>query len=234
MKKADYHIFFDLDHTLWDFERCSKETLLELFEEYRIDALGGLQAKDFLSAFGIVNRELWVRYDRNEIDKEQIRQQRFHFIFSRLGVTTPDFAPALGEAYLSRCPQKPHLLPHGREILEQLHGKYPLHIITNGFEDVQYTKMLSSGIRHYFQTISTSESAGCKKPDPRMFQVAMQLAGAQPEQSIMIGDNLRNDILAAQQAGMRTIYYNPEGESHQANPWSEVSCLSAIPSLLEA
>jgi putative hydrolase of the HAD superfamily len=216
------HLFFDLDHTLWDFDRNSEETLLELYREFDLGYLANVGEEDYLLTFKEVNRWLWDQYNHSKIDKEFIRSRRFELIFGRLGVPKEEVPPALGDLYLQRCPQKPHLLPHSKEILDYLAGQYTLHILTNGFNDVQHTKLRCSGIREYFQTVVTSECTGHKKPSPEIFGYALQQARGEAAESLMIGDSLDADIEGAHRAGIDSVFYNPDRLFHQKTPRYEI------------
>ncbi|MFT5616857.1 MAG: putative hydrolase of the HAD superfamily [Arenicella sp.] len=205
------HIFFDLDHTLWDFDRNSTETLEEMYLEYDIGFHGNISSELFLEAFYETNAELWGLYNQSKVDKNQIRVERFNRMFGRLGIDPTPFPKDLGDVYLKRCPTKPHLMPYAIEILEYLKNNYQLHILTNGFADTQQIKMERSGLLPYFDVIVTSESTGHKKPDSRIFDFALAEAKTTKENSVMIGDNLNADILGAKQIGLRSVFYNYSG-----------------------
>lgn len=226
--KCYKHIFFDLDHTLWDFDRCSAETLLELYDKYRLDRVADLHPDEFLEAFSEVNYHLWGLYNHNQIDKQYIRDNRFILIFRALGISEDLVPTGIGQEYLYRCPQKPYLMEHTHEALEHLLSKsYRLHILTNGFSDVQQIKMKSSGITHYFDCVITSECTGHKKPSKEIFEYALQRAGAHTNNSVMVGDSLDADIRGALNAGIAPVFYNPGKKTHQETV-TEISCLSEL------
>lgn len=205
------HLFFDLDHTLWDFDRNSAECIAELFDTFRLADVGVVSAAEFSRHFIAINRQLWADYDKNLIEHTYIRQHRFPMVFRALGVDESAIKVDLNSEYLRLLPRKPHLLESAREILDYLNGRYTMHIITNGFADIQAVKMNSSKIAHYFTHIVTSENANAKKPDPLVFQYAMEISGTNASESLMIGDNYEADILGAKSVGLDTIYYNPGG-----------------------
>jgi putative hydrolase of the HAD superfamily len=229
---AYQHIFFDLDHTLWDFEKCSCETLEGLFEFYQLHTLADVCAKDFVDTFRVINRKLWTLYGAGKISQQELRTTRFHTIFKELGITSEKIAPQLADDYIRLCPQKPHLLPYAREVLDYLKEKYVLHIITNGFADVQMIKMASANITSYFQEVITSEKAGCQKPNRQIFDFAMQQTKARRQECLMIGDSLEADIAGARNASLDHIFYNYENIPHQENPMHEIKCLSELMQLL--
>jgi putative hydrolase of the HAD superfamily len=225
-------IFFDLDHTLWDFEKCSAETLQELYYKYDLGEEGNIGPEEFVHIFHQVNAELWDKYNHHLIDKAYIRENRFKDVFRRLGMPAYARHQEVGDEYLANCPRKPYLIPHTLELLDYLAGKYPLHIITNGFHDVQHIKMSSSGILGYFKTVVTSECSGHRKPDPRMFDYALKQAGCLPAQAMMIGDNAETDVQGASDFGIDAVFYNPDALFHKAKPKYEIKSLKALMSIL--
>lgn len=212
MKTDIKHIFFDLDRTLWDFERNSAETLKELFDELNLHEAGLLNTDDFISTYICKNDYCWEQYRLNKISKAELRTLRFRMAFEELGAANHSLADQMGEAYIERSPYKTALFPNAIETLTYLSERYSLHIITNGFEEVQHIKMESSGLKSYFKHITTSEMAGYKKPDERIFQYAMSMAGAYNYNSLMIGDDLHVDVLGAEEVGMKGILFQPNNQ----------------------
>ncbi|MFD2571546.1 YjjG family noncanonical pyrimidine nucleotidase [Spirosoma soli] len=205
------HLFFDLDHTLWDFDRNSAESLDELFDTFQLADLGIASAEEFSRHFIAINRKLWADYDKNIITHGYIRQHRFPMVFQALGIDESAVHADLNAEYLRLLPQKPHLLESARELLDYLKDRYTMHIITNGFAEIQAIKMDSAEIAHYFTYVVTSENANAKKPDPLVFQYALSISGASVAESLMIGDNYEADILGAKSVGMDTVFYNQVG-----------------------
>ena len=226
------HLFFDLDHTLWDFERCSCETLSELFYTYQLNSLADVTVQKFTDTFRHINRKLWTLYGAGKISQEHLRTTRFATILNELAIPENQVLSRLADDYLRLCPQKPHLLPYAREVLDYLKEKYVLHIITNGFADVQHVKMRSANITAYFSTIVTSEIAGCQKPDRRIFDYALQQVRSHPSNCLMIGDSLDADIEGARNAEIDHVFFNYENISHQVKPTHEIKCLSELMQLL--
>ncbi|UHG91651.1 YjjG family noncanonical pyrimidine nucleotidase [Spirosoma oryzicola] len=206
------HLFFDLDHTLWDFDRNSAESITELFETFRLVDLGIPSAEEFSRHFVTINRQLWADYDKNLIEHSYIRQHRFPLVFQALGVDESAVHADLNTEYLRILPRKPHLLESAREVLDYLKEKgYVMHIITNGFAEIQAIKMDSAEIAHYFTHVVTSENANAKKPNPLVFQYAMEISGTNAQESLMIGDNYEADIMGAKGVNLDTVFYNPQG-----------------------
>ena len=225
------HIFFDLDHTLWDFEKNSKETLFELYDKFDLQAVGGFSKERFYNKYKEVNAAMWNQYNVGEIDQKVIRTERFNRVFRRLGMDPSVIEEDIDTMYVYECPKKPHIMPYTIEVLEYLRGKYELHIVTNGFDDVQSIKMEESGLGKYFNHVFTSQTTGHKKPHPGIFDYAFKKTNAAKDVSIMIGDNLSTDIEGARVAGIDQIFYNPEIIKHRATPTYEISCLSELKSL---
>lgn len=204
------HIFFDLDHTLWDFERNSALTFKKILPE------AGVQVNytDFLKAYTPINLKYWKLYREEKVSKSELRYSRLKETFNALNHHVhDDVIDHLAIEYINQLPSFNYLFEGAIEILDYLKEKYPLHMITNGFEEVQTLKMEQSGILHYFSEIITSESVGVKKPNPRVFFHALEKANATPQNSIMIGDNIEADILGALNVGMDAIHYNSDKTS---------------------
>ena len=225
------HIFFDLDHTLWDYEKNSNEALAELYLKYQLNSLGVNNCDEFNLCFEEVNSSLWSDYNKNKISRDGIREQRFLRILNSFEINDLELSNKLSTEYLMLCPTKPHLMPYTLEVLDYLKENYHLHILTNGFNDVQRLKLERSNLQPYFSTVVTSDSAGYKKPMSSIFKFAIDAANARKDESIMIGDNLQTDILGARNFGMDTIYFNPKKEVHKSSVTHEIDCLSKLKSI---
>nr|WKN39456.1 YjjG family noncanonical pyrimidine nucleotidase [Tunicatimonas sp. TK19036] len=232
-KRKYTHILFDLDHTLWDFERCSTETLKELYQSYQLQSMGCSSAEDFCQVFRQVNHKLWDLYNRGEYDSERLRNERFTLIFDELQlVYDQEFSTLFAQKYLALCPTKAHVMPDTLTTLDVLQKHYQLHIVTNGFSDVQAIKLRSAGLTDYFQTVTTSDEAGYRKPHKLMFQYTLDRIRANPAECIMIGDNLETDIRGAQNADIDHIFFNPEKLTHSFSVDYEISALPELIAIL--
>ncbi len=201
------HIFFDLDHTLWDFEKNSAQTFGFIFKENNID----VSLNDFLSRYIPINHQYWKLYREDKVSKPELRYKRLKESFDGLKYEISDrMIDHLATVYIDNLPNYNSLFNGAIEILEYLSPNYQLHMITNGFEEVQLKKMKNSKIHHYFDQIITSEDVGVKKPNAKIFHHALALANAKPEKSMMIGDNLEADIIGAQKVGLQTILFHEE------------------------
>lgn len=221
-------IFFDLDHTLWDFEKNSYKTLVELADKYNLHAIAGFEIESFYTNFKHSNRHLWALYDQNLITQHQLRQQRVEYTFKGLDVDINKYYEAFTTEYIQLCSTKGELIDHAVELLEHVFDRYKLLILTNGFEKVQYTKMITSNIFHYFDHVITTEDMDAKKPEPVFFEYALNKAGVKAENAIMVGDTLPTDILGALNAGIDAVYYNPDKIPHQHAITHEVHSLKEL------
>lgn len=199
------HVFFDLDHTLWDFEKNSDLTFQKIFKKQKIE----LNLNDFLEVYKPLNLQYWRLYREEKVTKSELRYQRLKKTFDAVNYTISDvLIDEIADQYIEYLPHFNYLFDGTFEILDYLKEKYVLHIITNGFEEVQTKKMESSKILHYFDAIITSESVGVKKPNPKVFHHALKVAGAKQENSIMIGDSIEADVLGAINIGLEAIHCN--------------------------
>jgi putative hydrolase of the HAD superfamily len=213
------HLFFDLDHTLWDFETNSKETIRELFSSYNLSETIAADFDDFHQKYSVHNKRLWDRYHHGYIKQEELKWKRMWHTLLEYKIGDEKLARQLSAAYLEILPGKKHLFPYTIEILQYLTGKgYILHMITNGFEAVQYKKMENAGIAKYFVEVITSEGASCLKPSKAIFDFAINRASCCYEESLMLGDNLDADIKGAIAAGMDTVYVNHVNEPTTLKP----------------
>jgi putative hydrolase of the HAD superfamily len=227
------HLFFDLDRTLWDFEKNSHEVLLELYLKYDLLAKGIVDSKVFIERYKHHNEKLWDLYRQNKIEKDKLRDERFKITLDEFGINSPELAANLGVDYLAHCPNKTNLFPYVHSTLNYLKDRYALHIITNGFQEVQYQKLENSNLIDYFEQIITSEQVGFKKPSQQIFKFSMLKAFAKPSDSLMIGDDLHADILGAKDIGMSQVFFNPLKREHSNFEITyEINCLSELEEIL--
>ena len=206
-------VFFDLDHTLWDFEKNSALTFEKILKEHQVD----IDISKFLEVYVPANLSFWKLYREERITKEELRYQRLKTVFDRLSIQITDAKiNMLADEYINHLPSYNHLFPNTIEILDYLKPKYHLHIITNGFQEIQDNKLKNANIYNYFNQIINSEMAGVKKPNPIIFQMALKKAETSATSSIMIGDSLEADIHGAIASGFHAIHFNGHhGPSHE-------------------
>ena len=222
MQKEYKHIFFDLDHTIWDFEKNAEETLVHLYHHYKLSSFGVSSPDVFIDKYREINAQMWVLYNKREITKDTLRVKRFEDAFTELGVSPKDVPNGIWDLYLDICPTKTHLFEGAIELLEYLNSKYTLSIITNGFEETQKRKLKHSNIGKYFSRMLTSESFGMAKPNPEIFNHLLQLNNTTNTETIMIGDNYGTDIMGAKASQIDHVFFNPEKNKHNYEVEKEI------------
>ncbi len=225
------HIFFDLDRTLWDFDRNSAQALTEVLHQHNLNKIID-SFEEFVEIYHGINILLWDDYRKGKISKEDLRSHRFYLTLKKIGITDRELADRIGNDYLRISPAKTLLVPHALEILDYLSGRYCMHILTNGFHSTQTTKISNSGIKPYFDTLITSETVGHHKPAREIFQYALQLIGTSSSECLMIGDDLVVDILGARNSGIDQVFFNPENIPHRETVTYEISSLSELKDIL--
>ena len=198
-------IFFDLDHTLWDFDKNSDLTFFKILEKNNIK----IDVNKFLNEYHPVNRKYWEMYRENKVSKADLRFYRLSDTFNKLNYKVDhNVINKLAVDYIEHLSDFNNLIPNTLMVLDSLKLKYKMHIITNGFKEVQKRKLAKSNLAHYFKTVTISEDIGVKKPNKLIFNHAVKSAKASIKNSIMIGDNYNADILGANKIGMKAIYFN--------------------------
>ena len=226
------HIFFDLDRTLWDFDAAAEVAFERIYEKYNLKSLGIPSAHEFHEVYHPLNEQLWVLYRADKITKDYLNRTRFVLPLEHYGIHDTVLADHLSEDYVYWSPRIVKLVPGTLELLNYLKPKYHLHLITNGFQEVQHTKLSGSGLEPYFETLTVSEEVGVKKPNPEIFLYALRKAQATAEESLMIGDEMSVDIDGARAAGIDTILFNPQSEQVEGDRTYEVYDLLDIKELL--
>jgi len=203
------NLFFDLDHTLWDFETNAKETLHELYGMNQLNEKGVHDFQLFYERYSYHNERLWERYTKGFIKQEELRWKRMWLVLLDFKSADESLARSLAAQFLERLPFRKNLFPYTVEILEYLTSKgYVLHLLTNGFENVQQSKLRSSNLQNYFTEVITSEASNSLKPNKEIFEYALARCKTCKEECIMIGDNLDADIQGAINAGLDTVFVN--------------------------
>lgn len=198
-------VFFDLDHTLWDFDRNSGLAFQRVFTRHMID----IPLSEFLREYEIINLNYWKDFREERITKQELRRGRLTEAFDVFKLRYPlEIIDSLASCYINELPGDNHLFDGAIELLDYLSERYRLHIITNGFEEAQHLKLRNSGINKYFQSVTTSDEVRLKKPHPLVFNTALKKASAMPHKSIMIGDSFEADIVGAKNVGMHTLFFN--------------------------
>jgi len=227
------HLFFDLDHTLWDFETNSKETMHELFYKHGLDKTLTADFDGFHDSYSRHNKRMWDRYHNGYIKQEELRWKRMWHTLLDFKNGSEALARQLSGEYLEILPFKKAVFEYTEEILDYLLAKgYRMHLITNGFEQVQTGKLKSSGLDKYFTHMITSEKSMSLKPNKAIFDFALQLAKADRQESIMIGDNLDADIKGGMDAGLDTVFVNHIKEETSLKPTYIIYHLKELENIL--
>jgi len=223
------HLFFDLDHTLWDFEANSRLTLQQLYHSLDLAARGVNDFDLFHRRYSAHNEKLWDRYRKGFIKADELRIKRMWLTLLDFKIGDETLARTLDVQFLEGLPSRNILFPYTLEILNYLRDKgYQLHLITNGFEKVQQSKLDNSGLTGYFRQVITSEGSNSLKPQKEIFEYAFQRAGALPAESIMIGDSIEADIQGAINAGIDQVYVNHLGVAPTVKPTYTVGSLKEL------
>ena len=226
------HLFFDLDHTLWDFDANARETLLEIFADFELADKVKAPFDDFYRKYLYHNEVLWDKYHKGLIKADELKWKRMWRTLLDFKIGDEALSREMSVRFLELLPTKKILFPHTREILDYLlEKKYSLHLITNGFENTQMSKISNSGLTHYFTHVITSETSNSLKPQAAIFEYAMNKAGASLSDSIMIGDNLDADIQGAINAGMDSVFVNHINATSHLQPTYTITHLQELESI---
>ena len=231
MTKNYLHIFFDLDRTLWDFRKNSAETLSDILNKFNLNEFVQ-SSEEFTERYNFYNDRLWVYFRSGQIQKHQLRYERFRLLLKDYGIKNAKLTAEISRYYLNMSPAKTILIPGAIEVLEYLMPNYNLYILSNGFYDVQLTKMVNSGISHYFKKLFTSDRIGYSKPDSRIFDYAVKSVNARKAESLIVGDDDQVDITGAKNARIDQVLFNPEGRSTSVKATYELKKLIDLRQIL--
>ena len=223
------HLFFDLDHTLWDFEANSRQTLEEMYHTLLLKERGVHNFDDFFSRYTVHNDKLWERYRNGYIKVDELRWKRMWLTLLDFKIGDEPLAREMAIQFLEALPTRRILFPYAIEILDYLTKKgYRLHLITNGFEKTQLSKIQNAGLSGYFGEVITSEGANSLKPHKEIFEYAFRKTGAEPGESIMLGDSIEADIQGAINAGIDQVYVNHLGIEPEIRPTYTIYSLKEL------
>lgn len=221
------HIFFDLDRTLWDFEANSSDTLAEIFAEHSLNTKCK-SFHDFLESYKELNKQYWIDYRNNRVTKEVLSWKRFYDALLNCGIDNEELAKQIAKDYVGRSPYKTKLFPEVKNTLDKLKNDFQLHIITNGFKEVQFIKLKQSGLDIYPKSITISEDVGKPKPHVEFFEAALNKAGANAHNSLIVGDDLETDILGAKNYGIDYVWFNPENETTETEVALQIQSMNQL------
>ena len=224
------HLFIDLDDTLWDIHRNSRECLAEIFNDYGYNKYYKT-FDDYYNAYMPSNHHLWGLYRNGDIDKDELIVERFLVPVREFGIDDADYAKKLSDDFLERTTHKTKLVDGTMELLEYLKPKYQMHILSNGFKEVQYKKIENSGLKPYFDKIILSDEIGINKPHTDFFNYALAKSNAERSETLMIGDSWDADIVGAYNSNIDQLWFNPEG--HQPNGFAPTYCVKTLNEISE-
>ncbi|OJV54744.1 MAG: noncanonical pyrimidine nucleotidase, YjjG family [Bacteroidetes bacterium 43-16] len=226
-------IFFDLDHTLWDFEANSKVTLAHIYQSFELSNKGIEDFEPFYQVYRAHNERLWDRYRKGFMKREELKWKRMWLTLLDFKMPNEALAKDMAAVFIEMLPRQQRLFPYAIEVLDYCKAKqYELNLITNGFEDTQWKKLEAAGLNSYFAHVVTSEKSNSVKPEPEIFEYALGLSQVSADNALMIGDNLEVDIAGAQGAGIDQVYFNPGKLDHGHRPTFEIACLSELMDIL--
>ncbi len=224
------NLFFDLDDTLWAFSLNAYDTFEEMYHKYRYDRFFS-SFSHFYDLYQRRNMELWKEYERGEVTKDELNRQRFLYPLEAVGASDGELARCFSDDFFAVIPTKTKLMPHAREVLKYLSSRYHLYILSNGFRELQYHKMRSSGIDVFFKKVVLSDDIGILKPWPEIFHFALSATQSQLQDSLMIGDSWDNDIAGARGVGMHQVFYNVAGR--KGFPFQPTYTIDSLDELIE-
>jgi putative hydrolase of the HAD superfamily len=230
MKKYK-HLFFDIDRTLWDYEANAREALLEMYHSHNLPKYS-IDFEMFIHEFNRYNELMWKKFQLGQIRKETLRDRRFYLTLKKLGIKNNDLALQLSVDYIELSPNKTNLFPEVIETLEYLKPKYHLHIITNGFNEVQFRKLRNCGIERFFEKVVTSDNARSQKPNLKIFEYALTSVNAKKSESLMIGDDWQLDVLGAKTYGFDQVYFNPNSKHKVGKATYEIQSIGELKVIL--
>ncbi len=220
MLKHCKHIFFDFDRTIWHFDANSEAVIYNMFNQYNLSQHCNIDFANFFTTYKQINHDLWAGYRKGTVTKEELRSSRFTNTLAAFNYDNLELGLKMEHEYIAQAPYQKQLLPNSIEVLDYLKPNYKLHIITNGFKEIQYIKLRNCDIEHYFDKIIISEDVGHHKPHQEIFEAALKQAGATTENSVMIGDDYEADIKGALNIGMPSIYLEFEKREHNESTFT--------------
>lgn len=227
------HLFFDLDHTLWDFDANARATLEQLHLDLNLPEKGIHDFDRFYKNYLAHNENLWAKYRNGQIKQDELRLKRMWLSLLDFKIADEALAKQMSELFLQLLPTRNLLFPDTKEVLQYLQSKgYHLHLITNGFDEIQHSKLKSSGLDGFFEAVITSECSNSLKPQKEIFEWALQKTGARVEESLMIGDTLDVDVAGALGVGMDAVHVNYNKAEQEVEPTYTIHYLKELKDFL--
>ncbi|WP_018675467.1 YjjG family noncanonical pyrimidine nucleotidase [Riemerella columbina] len=223
------HIFFDLDNTLWDHRKNAQLTLQKLFSEYNIQDKLSISFEEYHSVYHTINEDLWAKIRDGIIDKDTLRKHRFYDVFLHFGLDDFELAQTFEHQFLDEIIEYNELVEGTVPLLNYLKDKgYTLHILSNGFQEVTRRKLTGSKIEHYFETVTSADEIGLRKPHPEIFQFALNKAHAEEQNTYFIGDDWIADALGARDFGLPVLFFDVFDEGFSETGIINIKTLSEV------
>jgi 2-haloacid dehalogenase len=201
-------LLFDVDGTLFDYDKAEKTALMATFASFSLSYV-----ENTLEVYREINDELWRAFEDGEITQEKLKIERFRRLLVSVGVNEDMLPEAFSRRYLQNLGDCTYLIDGAESVLASLFDKVHLALITNGLQQVQRSRLAQSTIGHYFEAILISEELGVAKPHPGIFDAAFAAMGYPDKAHVLIiGDSLSSDIQGGRDYGIHTCWYNPQGK----------------------
>ena len=223
-------LLFDLDHTLLDFDAAEDVALSHLLKEEGVE---DIQA--YKNYYVPMNKTLWKDLEQKKITKQELVNTRFAKLFAHFDIEKD--GAYLAERYQFFLSKQGQIFPGVEDLLKKLiHQGYELYAATNGITAIQTGRLAQSGIAPFFKEIFISEQLHTQKPDAAFYEkIGARIPNFDKNQTLMIGDSLSADIQGGNNAGIDTVWYNPDHleNNTQAQPTYEVDSYQALLEILD-
>ncbi len=226
------HVFFDLDNTLWDFRKNSYCALKKLYQEQNLESKYRIPFEKFYPKYSYYNEKLWEDFRDHKIQADELKYERFELTFKDFQIQDPEIPEFFNEHYLKTITQFNHLVPHSLDLIAYLEPNYTLHILTNGFKEVTHRKVSQSLLNGHFETITSAEELNVRKPNSKIFQYALEKAGANKQNSAFIGDDWIADAIGARDFGIQSIFFNALNDDYSVEGITNINDLQEVKALL--
>lgn len=197
-------ILLDVDGTLLDFNASAAISIHNMFARYGWD-----YNDDIFETYERINTALWEKYEKGEMKREDVLTTRFRMLFDRLGIDADEFT--FEPEFRAELEINPVWMDGAEELLDYLGAKYALYVVTNGVSSTQHKRMQLTGLDRIITKTFISEEVGAPKPRKEFFDACLD--GLDRDTVMLIGDSLTADIRGANDAGIKCVWFNPDGKT---------------------